>query len=156
WIDQEHDPADLLYTLPGGPKGRKAFGYNGSYLVVRKLEQDVCGFRDFIAKHSMKPDGSIDAYQRELLAARMLGRWPSGAPLTLAPVRDMPALGEHQAINNQFRYRPADGNGAVCPIGAHVRRANPRDSLDMTARRSLSLSKRHRIIRRGRPYFERS
>jgi Dyp-type peroxidase family len=154
WINRQHDPADILYTLTGGPQGCKAFGYNGSYLVVRKLEQDVCGFRDFVATHGMKPDGSIDAYQSELLAARMVGRWPSGAPLTLAPVRDIPSLGEHQATNNEFRYRPADGNGAVCPIGAHVRRANPRDSLDMTARRSLALSKRHRIIRRGRPYSE--
>jgi Dyp-type peroxidase family len=154
WINSQHDPDDLLNRLPGAPKGHKAFGYNGSYLVVRKLEQDVCGFRDFLAKHGMKLGGSTDGYESELLAARMVGRWPSGAPLTLAPYRDVPALGEQKAINNQFRYRPADSDGAGCPIAAHVRRANPRDSLDLTARESLALSKRHRIIRRGRCYSE--
>lgn len=154
WIHQQHDPADLLHALPGGPNGHKAFGYNGSYVVVRKLEQDVGAFRDFVTKNGGRGDSSNNDYRSELVAARIVGRWPSGAPLALAPERDMLALGEFQAINNDFLYRPGDISGAACPIGAHVRRANPRDSLQFTARQSVALSKRHRIIRRGRPYSE--
>ena len=54
----------------------------------------------------------------------MVGRWPSGAPLIDAPDKDVPALGD----DNGFGYQ-ADPLGLVCPIGAHIRRANPRDSL---------------------------
>jgi Dyp-type peroxidase family len=153
-IAREHDPNDLLLSPAGCPKDRKLFGYNGSYLVVRKLEQNVSAFNDFIAEQARNTDGSANHYRGELVAARMVGRWRSGAPLTLAPHCDIPALGAHRAISNNFRYRPLDRNGAACPVGAHIRRANPRDSLDFAARRSLALSKRHRIIRRGRPYRE--
>ena len=80
----------------------------------------------------------------------MVGRWPSSAPVTLAPDADDPTL----ASANDFTYQYGDEFGLRCPIGAHVRRAHPRDSLDPhpgTAD-SVSLDKRHRLLRRGREY----
>jgi deferrochelatase/peroxidase EfeB len=77
----------------------------------------------------------------------MVGRWPSGAPLVDAPYRDNPALGQ----SNGFGYH-ADPLGLACPLGAHIRRANPRDSLDAQPAASLDASDLHRLLRRGRSY----
>ena len=80
----------------------------------------------------------------------MVGRWPSGAPVTLAPDADDPTL----ATANDFTYQYGDEFGLSCPIGAHVRRSHPRDSLDPDpgTERSVSLDRRHRLLRRGREY----
>ena len=71
-------------------------------------------------------DGSSDPVARVRLAAKMVGRWPSGAPLTLAPDADDPTLAEA----NDFAFHEHDRRGTRCPIGSHIRRSNPRDSLD--------------------------
>jgi Dyp-type peroxidase family len=117
---------------------------NGSYLVFRQLSQDVRGFWQFVDR------ASRDAEHRTWLAAKMVGRWPSGAPLTLTPDADDPLL----ASANDFTYHYADAEGLGCPIGAHVRRSHPRDSLDPDpgTARSVALDKRHRLLRRGREY----
>ncbi|MBV8773800.1 MAG: hypothetical protein JO166_15955, partial [Deltaproteobacteria bacterium] len=78
-IAREHDPDDLLPSPAGCPRDRKLFGYNGSYLVVRKLEQNVSAFNDFIAEQARNPDGSANHFRGELVIARMVGRWRSGA-----------------------------------------------------------------------------
>jgi deferrochelatase/peroxidase EfeB len=80
----------------------------------------------------------------------MVGRWPDGAPLAVSPVVDDPALSDA----NDFGYHALDEHGLNCPAGAHVRRANPRDSLDPDPGtvRSYELNKRHRLLRRGRAY----
>jgi Dyp-type peroxidase family len=119
-------------------------GRNGTYLVFRQLRQDVTGFWQFL--DSVTPD----AEARDRLAAKMVGRWPGGASLTLSPDRDDPALAEE----NDFGYHEGDAEGARCPIGSHVRRTNPRDSLDPRpgTDRSWAINKRHRILRRGREY----
>ena len=77
----------------------------------------------------------------------MVGRWPSGAPLIDAPDKDEPTLGDE----NGFGYQ-ADPHGLTCPIGAHIRRANPRDSLAPNPATSLNISGLHRLLRRGRSY----
>ena len=127
-----------LLELAGG------IGRNGTYLVLRQLRQDVRGFWQFI--------DSVSANDEEMvrLASRMVGRWPGGASLTLSPDRDDPTLAEE----NDFGYHESDANGARCPIGSHVRRSNPRDSLDPRpgTDRSLAINRRHRILRRGREY----
>ena len=150
-IRADRDPHGYLRPDREHPY-RKAFGLNGSYLALRKLAQDVADFHRFVADASRDSAGSVDPYQRELLAAKMMGRWPSGAPLTLAPERDNPALAKSPVLNNGFLYRLGDGAGGACPIGSHIRRANPRDSLDTRPERSFEMSKRHRIIRRGRKF----
>jgi deferrochelatase/peroxidase EfeB len=85
--------------------------------------------------------------ERELLAAKLVGRWRSGAPLTVAPDRDDPELGSDPRRNNDFTYA-ADQDGRRVPRGAHMRRMNPRDS-EMTVLVDVNL---HRIIRRSTTY----
>ncbi len=118
----------------------EALGRNGSYVVYRRLAQDVAGFRAFL-----RGEAGDDAGQIELLAAKLMGRWRSGAPLVLAPDRDDPALAADPERNSAFGYAD-DPKGISCPIGAHTRRVNPRDML------SASEQNRHRLIRRGLPY----
>jgi Dyp-type peroxidase family len=129
--------ADPQGLLPARPDGRKDLGRNGSYLVVRELDQAVEQFR------ALPP----------VVQAKLIGRWPSGAPLTLAPHADDPTLAER----NDFSYYAADRAGMACPVGAHVRRAHPRDGfadpdLPLTASESWTRVNQHRLIRRGRPY----
>ena len=141
------DPRSLL---PRDESGRADLGRNGSYLVMRQLRQDVDAFWTFADEASRGEDGVPDGEARELLAAKMVGRWPSGAPLTLAPQHDDPAL----ADENSFGYHETDPRGLACPIGSHVRRVNPRDSLEPNpgSDESLAINRRHRLLRRGRSY----
>ncbi|GAC1427590.1 MAG: peroxidase [Chloroflexota bacterium] len=143
------DSQSLLPRDPGGSGGGD-LGRNGSYLVFRQLRQDVRSFWRFLDAAAADPDGTSNPEARTALAARMVGRWPSGAPLTRAPARDDPAL----ADTNNFGYARHDAAGLMCPIGAHVRRANPRDALDPRpgTASSVAVGKRHRILRRGREY----
>ncbi len=139
-------------TLPRDADGTDTadLGRNGSYLVLRQLEQDVAGFHDFVERASCDGDGGVDESAASLLAAKMVGRWPSGAPLVLDPDADNPAHGDR----NDFAYQALDPDGFACPIGAHIRRSNPRDSLDPKpgTSASVSINHRHRILRRGRAY----
>ncbi|HEX4930846.1 MAG TPA: Dyp-type peroxidase, partial [Gaiellaceae bacterium] len=123
---------------------------NGSYLVFRQLRQDVPGFWRFADEATRRADGSSNPDARLRLAAKMVGRWPSGAPLALAPDADDPSL----ATANDFGYHDDDPRGARCPVGSHIRRSNPRDSLDPRpgSSRSFEVNRRHRIVRRGREY----
>jgi Dyp-type peroxidase family len=117
-------------------------GRNGTYLGFRKLHSRVATFRQYLQANARS-----DAEQ-ELLAAKLVGRWPSGAPLVLAPERDDPALGADAERNNNFLYYDGDPHGLKCPLGSHIRRSNPRDALkDQGAVVNL-----HRILRRGATY----
>ena len=140
------DPQRLLLPDPTG-SGQVDLGRNGSYLVLRQLEQDVDGFWRFLGQATRRPDGADDRGKQVALAAKMVGRWPSGAPLIKAPDRDAPALGG----DNNFGYT-GDPLGLACPLGAHIRRVNPRDSLDQQPAASLDAADRHRLLRRGRGY----
>lgn len=115
---------------------------NGSFLVYRKLEQDVKGFRDYVNEWGPRyPGGS------EKLMAKFVGRWRDGTPLALSPDSMDATLASDIARNNDFTYAD-DPEGVRCPIGAHVRRANPRDSIGFRGK----LASRRRILRRGIPY----
>lgn len=148
-LDVSHDPAAVLPRDAEG-SGCADFGRNGSYLVVRQLQQDVPGFWRYVDGATRRDDGSSDAHARVRLAAKMVGRWPSGAPLALAPDADDPAL----ADANDFAYHDVDPRGVRCPVGAHIRRSHPRDSLDPDpgSADSWKINRRHRILRRGREY----
>lgn len=122
------------------------FGFNGSYLVYRKLVQDVAGFWKFIYAHTQTPE------EAEHLAAKFLGRWRSGAPLTLTPDHDDPELGGDRWRNNNFNFKPNDADGYGCPVGSHIRRANPRNGFETDPVESSVFVERHRILRRGIPY----
>jgi Dyp-type peroxidase family len=158
-VPESADPRGILPPFPGQPR-YKDFGKNGTYLVYRKFEQDVAGFWTMIEQTVDRLFGDLDPDEKERrmshVAAKIAGRWPSGAPLTLAPYEDDPVLGADDRLNNDFGYADVDPYGAFCPVGAHIRRANPRDSLVKdTALSSLLTSNRHRVIRRGMPYGDR-
>jgi Dyp-type peroxidase family len=116
-----------------------ALGRNGTYVAFRKLHQRVADFRRYVHDHAADPS------EEELLAAKFVGRWPSGAPLALAPDSDDPELGADPTRNNAFMYGD-DPRGLKCPVGAHARRMNARDSV-ITGR-----VRTHRLIRRGTRY----
>jgi Dyp-type peroxidase family len=143
--------------LPHSPRWDDVdLGRNGSYLVFRKLEQHVERFWGYLTERgralSQQPDDDEDVRQQaEYLAAKMMGRWPSGAPMATAPHRDDPAERHPDRINT-FGYRDEDAEGLRCPISSHVRRANPRDSHGGSADESRKVISRHRILRRGRSW----
>jgi deferrochelatase/peroxidase EfeB len=120
------------------------FSKNGSFVVLRKLHQHVWAFRDFLLRSAAN---DADA---ALLTAKLMGRWPSGAPLALAE-RDDPVLARDAMRNNDFTYAN-DLRGMNCPLGAHVRRLNPRSG--MTGPNAASVN-RHRLLRQGLPYGSR-
>ena len=116
-------------------------GRNGTYVGFRKYQTRVGAFNRFL-----RANGSTEE-ERELLAAKLVGRWRSGAPLTLAPDADDPGLGADPRRNNDFSYAN-DSNGRRAPLGCHIRRMNPRD----TALARLTDVNLHRLIRRGTTY----
>jgi Dyp-type peroxidase family len=128
-------------------------GRNGSYLVLRQLGQDVDGFRRFVDQAS-RGDGPADPDASTRLAAKMVGRWTNGAPLTRAPDHPVDDLSDA----NDFGYADDDAAGLGCPVGAHIRRANPRDALDPDTGpdQSIRSVNRHRLLRRGRAYHDSS
>jgi Dyp-type peroxidase family len=151
-VPVEEDKDNILPSFPGTElPGLKDFGRNGTYLVYRKLAQDVAGFWQFIAEQGRNVEGSPEPETMSLLASKLVGRWPSGTPLVLAPDKDNPNILD----KNQFTYLPSDREGYACPVGAHIRRTNPRDSfLDGSPEASFKTSSRHRILRRGAFYGE--
>jgi Dyp-type peroxidase family len=145
------DPAHILPESANPfhkPAGYRDLGLNGTYIVYRKLEQDVAGFWRFLQGESLRLKGAVDPSLMVWLAAKMVGRWPSGAPLVLAPDRDGSVL-----PTDDFLYARMDPQGLACPLGAHIRRTNPRDQIGPAGPvESLHMSARHRIMRRGRAY----
>jgi Dyp-type peroxidase family len=144
WKEYAYPP----FNLPPSPKetpGAKTtrltnenFWRNGSFVAFRMLKQDVEAFEAFLSKESART-----GLNRELIAAKICGRWRNGLPLVLAPTFDSTIP---DAQLNNFDYS-LDPDGRRCPFGAHIRRSNPRD--DGIASNAGSL---HRIVRRGMPY----
>lgn len=120
---------------------------NGSYLVFRKLQQDVVGFWNYIYQIA-----NGDPLKAEFIGAKMVGRWRSGAPMILAPDEDDPTLATKHGKSNNFMFTDNDRLGYGCPIASHIRRTNPRDSLLPDPQSSLLTVTKHRILRRGRVY----
>ncbi|MGA9945430.1 MAG: Dyp-type peroxidase [Candidatus Cybelea sp.] len=115
-------------------------GRNGSYIVFRKLHQRVAEFRRYLKTNAVNAD------DEEFLAAKMMGRWRSGASLSSCPVRDDPAIGADSTKNNDFLFKADDPLGYKTPLGSHIRRMNPRDA-DVAG-----VARIHRMIRRGTAY----
>ena len=147
-VRNELDPNGLLQRT-WRANARKDLGRNGTYVVFRKLPQDVSGFWKYFAEQSRNENGEVDADAMIKLASRTVGRWPNGVPLTLAPDEPDPYFAA-SPINNNFLYVKKDLHGYRCPFASHIRRSNPRDSLSTT--NSLTIADRHHIIRRGAPY----
>jgi Dyp-type peroxidase family len=131
--DEDGDPP----PAPPAPFDRET-----TFVVLRKLRQDVAAFRAQIAREAERV--GLDP---QTLAARLVGRWPDGSPLALRPDGPDARLGNDPVAANDFAYAD-DPAGLRCPRGAHVRRTNPRDALGWQGK----LTARHRILRRGMPY----
>jgi Dyp-type peroxidase family len=122
---------------------------NGSYLVFRRLRQDVKGFRDFVTTQAATQSQSVD-----LFSAKLVGRYPSGAPLEGAgnapvdPATTDPGVLDKNKIN-AFAYS-TDPHGAEVPRAAHVRKTHPRDQQPPGEQEG----RRRRILRRGIPFGE--
>lgn len=143
------DPHGRLRPV-AGEEEQHDLGRNGTYLVFRQLAQDIGAFWSFVDRMSRSAADERQLTDCVALASKMVGRWPNGAPLALAPDHEDPALAER----DDFGYDKDDAHGMRCPVGAHIRRANPRDSLHPEAASSIIVSNRHRLLRRGRTYGE--
>jgi Dyp-type peroxidase family len=119
----------------------EALRRNGTFLAFRKFHTRVAEFRKYIRQQASSPG------EEELIAAKMVGRWRSGAPLVLAPERDDLKLGADADRNNCFSYED-DMQGLKCPFSSHIRRVNPRDAL----KNELVATNLHYFLRRGTNY----
>jgi Dyp-type peroxidase family len=195
-IDPEVVPESWLYGMPGQYlvwPGAFVFGYpvpgadpmlpgpatvpgplwarNGSYLVYRRLQQDVGLFQSFLEQQAdaLSQQPGFEGTTAAQLGAKVVGRWPSGAPLARAPQGDDPDLGADPLANNHVEFAAdtaelpltggqtvgfpcahADPVGMVTPLAAHIRKVNARDvGTDQGGRRA---SFARRVLRRGLPY----
>lgn len=130
--------ADALGVV--APAAHTSLGQCGTMFVLRQFYQDIARFRSVTAASA-----AAAGLEADVLRAKLFGRWPDGTPLMLWPERPPPP-GSPNAEGARFDYSD-DPLGARCPLGAHVRRANPRDGL-----LSGKVATRHRLIRRSMPY----
>jgi Dyp-type peroxidase family len=135
--------ADEAGELPVAPIPH-LLGRNGTFMVYRKLHQNVAGFRSYLEEKGKQYAGG-----KEKLAAKFVGRWRDGTPLELSPDRPDPAIVADDQQNTNFTYGH-DLSGTRCPLGAHIRRVHPRDAFGFNG----GLVNRRRIMRRGLPYGE--
>ena len=133
-----------MYKRQGQPLGvpqPPELGRNGTYVVLRKYNSRVGAFNDFLREHAESEEA------QHLLAAKMVGRWRSGAPLVLSPDHDDEELGNDPQRRNDFTFED-DPKGLMCPHSSHMRRLNPRDS-DLSIMTDVNIK---RIIRRSSTY----
>ena len=127
----------------------KELGLNGSFAVFKMIMTDVVGFENFLQSNK-------DKISPELLAAKICGRWRNGVPLALSPETDSPPGGISPEQLNDYEYVNADGSGDPkglrCPVGAHMRRINPRGQPVTGQGQPGGSNNTHRLIRRGMPY----
>lgn len=178
-IGAEHDPRSRLPTVAEHDPNRfplignrssepdlRDFGRNCTFLVLRQLDQDAKRFQESIERHARalngedrkkKPayphladlmGGKVDS---EWVAAKIIGRWRDGSPLVGNPSRPA-GVCPFEEPGNDFAYGIDDPRGLACPLGAHIRRTNPRDSLEPGDAAEQAITNRHRILRRGRAY----
>ncbi len=133
--------ADEAGELPVAPLPH-LLANNGTFMVYRKLHQNVAAFRDYLEEK-----GKAYAGGKEKLAAKFVGRWRDGTPTLLSPDKEDLTLANDPNRNVNFTFGK-DPTGAKCPLGAHLRRVNPRDAFGF----ETLLINRRRITRRGLPY----
>ncbi|HWK44744.1 MAG TPA: Dyp-type peroxidase [Stellaceae bacterium] len=129
---------------------------NGTFMVFRRLKQLVPEFDAFVAASAATLNMDAD-----LLAARMVGRWKSGAPMVTTPLQDDPTLAEDDLLVNDFEFSQ-DAAGRRCPYAAHIRKSYPRNDITPAGtaktndfdRRAASEAntQTRRIMRRGIPF----
>ena len=169
-----YDTQDAFTGGIGRPRGCPTWARGGAFLVYRRLRQDVSRFWKFMEQTAadLSRHSGLEGLKAEQLAAMLVGRWPSGAPVMRTPGADNPALAADQ-LNNHFQFNnasriipfdpssglrpdtshlaPADFDGVFCQRAGHIRKVNPRDlSTEQLGGRGDTLTRR--ILRRGIPF----
>ena len=183
--DQGHPGQDLLWPgefvlgyptqIPKAEVGNKgpnrqpgtisqsgpAWTRNGSYLVFRRLAQNVPAF-----KHHVASLADAQGIHVDLMGAKLVGRYKSGCPIearkfhsgrfapsSTDPANNQPELADNDTLNNNFEFGD-DADGGVCPLAAHIRKAYPRDEETLLANPddSEADTQTHRLLRRGIPF----
>ena len=145
-------------VAPTPRRGSWDIGRNGTYLVVRQLEQDTKAFESYISGQAVKLNGDArvpnggGVVLKEWIAAKMVGRWRDGTSLVMHPDKPGTMKDPDAKPDNAFMFGRDDPDGLRCPLGAHIRRANPRDSFDPGSKLQIEITDRHRILRVGRRY----
>jgi len=178
------DPNSAEITEPGPiSEAGPAWAKDGSFLVFRRLRQDVEAFREFVNEAAFQL-----GLAPEFVGAKLVGRWASGAPILRAPEADNRALADDDCANNNFEFGeetdpilpeqkespldctdeipnshppalfpPSEGDpeGLICPFAGHIRKAYPRDDTSSTLPETSEVTTQtHRILRRGIPFGE--
>ncbi|KAF5353724.1 hypothetical protein D9758_008650 [Tetrapyrgos nigripes] len=147
-------PGELLVGETGDSlqSSRPSWTTGGSFLVFRQLQQMVPEFNKYVANHALSVPGLTAQENEDLFGARLIGRWKSGAPIDLAPLRDDVDLANDNTRNNNFTFNHPEVPGFVfasnqtdCPFSAHIRKTRPRADLG-------SENTGHHIMRAGIPY----
>ncbi|KIK63492.1 hypothetical protein GYMLUDRAFT_241962 [Collybiopsis luxurians FD-317 M1] len=142
-------PGIILVGEQGDTTKRPSWAKDGSFLAFRQLQQRVPEFNKFLNDNALSEPNLTAAQNAELLGARMMGRWKSGAPIDLAPLADDPTLAADPQRNNNFNFThpgfDLTTDQSHCPFSAHIRKTNPRADLS-------GGNFRNHIIRAGIPY----
>lgn len=158
-VPLSEDPENILPIYIKSNE-HKDLGKNGTYLIYRQMTQDVPGFWKYLKENSKEPANTNEEAAIKL-GAKMVGRWPEGAPLVLSSEE----IDTNPSTENNFGYWKEDPEGMKCPFGAHIRRNNPRDflltersqstNLKLNEKRkevSVEMIRKHQILRRGRSF----
>lgn len=164
------------------PQQGPIWAKDGSFLVIRRLRQDVAAFHEFLASTAQTIGTTPD-----LLGAKLVGRWKSGTPILRAKAQDNPKLADNDCANNDFEFNdasdplpvakaesadcktddascvgnpqfevsPGDALGSICPWAAHIRKSYPRDDESATIKVDPPgevTTQTHRLLRRGIPF----
>jgi deferrochelatase/peroxidase EfeB len=143
---------DFARNFVDGPRD---LGRNGSFLVIRELEQYVKTFKAYCQTEAdLLSERLPEPYEvtADFIGAKLVGRWQNGSPIIRHPYVPQHRHEKAGGNDNDFRFGAEDPEAIRCPFGAHIRRANPRDSLDPGSQEQIDISNRHRIIRIGRQY----
>ena len=178
-------PGEFVFGYPGQDPDKEveeegevsdagpAWTNDGSFLVFRRLRQDVHALHTFL--HDTASDLNLDP---AFVGAKLVGRWPTGAPILRAVCNDDASLADDDCANNHFEFEesvapippahrqspidcaddqfptpPEDPDGRVCPLSAHIRKAYPRDDTSPEIPPlNESTTQTHRLLRRGIPY----
>jgi Dyp-type peroxidase family len=127
-------------SQPAPPLPAPNWMNDGSFMVFRRLNQDVLSFKGQVIElmDNLQTAHPSLTLSQDLMGAKLVGRWASGTPLDLAPTQDTGNVSP-----NKFEFTN-DPNGQRCPLFAHIRKVYPRSEQELAAH--------HRILRRGIPF----
>jgi deferrochelatase/peroxidase EfeB len=160
-LDPAHSKTDYPNFTQSGANEDRDLGRNGTYFVIRQLEQDAAAFEEYVKQAAeahkghpgVPPEVTTPERREHWVGAKMIGRWKDGTSLVRFPNRPGTGWdGEKHGVrpDNGFLFGIEDPTGQACPFGAHIRRSNPRESQKPGSTEQLGITNRHRLLRAGR------